>query len=220
MPILHPMTPFIYSVHTQWPLFPLCIIFYMQIANFHVLRAWKLQIFMCFAHFEKFNNFAANFNIKFANFDLKLHFCTLNDPQFWESTPKKTPFFFFFFLVPTPNDPLFRQNLTPNTPCFHSLVGTCKSLSYLSAPAPPAHALMQPWAGLGLVRQSEKKRVDLRPLYCFWTWGGTGMSRGYQARPKIHVIRVVFQDQALYVRTSFRGAKTCKIGKKGVFLVI
>ena len=43
---------------------------------------------------------------------------------------------------------------------------------------------------------------------------------GYQARPKIHVIRVVFQDQALYVRTVFRGAKTCKIGKKGVFLVI
>ena len=28
---------------------------------------------------------------------------------------------------------------------------------------------------------------------------------GYQARPKIHVIRVVFQDQALYTRTSFRG---------------
>ena len=43
---------------------------------------------------------------------------------------------------------------------------------------------------------------------------------GYQARPKIHVIRVVFQDQSLYARTSFRGAKTCKIGKKGVFLVI
>ena len=39
---------------------------------------------------------------------------------------------------------------------------------------------------------------------------------GYQARPKIHVIGVVFQDQALYVCTSFRGAKTCKIGKKGV----
>ena len=36
---------------------------------------------------------------------------------------------------------------------------------------------------------------------------------GYQACPKIHVIRVVFQDQALYPRTSFRGAKTCKIGK-------
>ena len=38
---------------------------------------------------------------------------------------------------------------------------------------------------------------------------------GYQAHPKIYVIRVVFQDQALYARTSFRGAKTCKIGKKG-----
>ena len=45
--------------------------------------------------------------------------------------------------------------------------------------------------------------------------GATRMSRGYQVRPKIHVIRVVFQDQALYARTSFRGAKTCKIGKKG-----
>ena len=38
---------------------------------------------------------------------------------------------------------------------------------------------------------------------------------GYQARPKIHVIRVVFQVQALYARTAFKGAKTCKIGKKG-----
>ena len=39
--------------------------------------------------------------------------------------------------------------------------------------------------------------------------GATRMSRGYQAHPKIHVIRVVFQDQAMYARTSFRGAKTC-----------
>ena len=37
---------------------------------------------------------------------------------------------------------------------------------------------------------------------------------------KIHVMKVVFQDQAMYARTSFRGAKTCKIGKRGVFLVI
>ena len=43
------------------------------------------------------------------------------------------------------------------------------------------------------------------------------MSRGYQACPKIHVIRVVFQDQAMYVRTSFRDAKTCKLGKKVCF---
>ena len=34
---------------------------------------------------------------------------------------------------------------------------------------------------------------------------------------KNHIIRVVFQDQAMYARTSFRGAKMCKIGKKGVF---
>ena len=43
---------------------------------------------------------------------------------------------------------------------------------------------------------------------------------GYHPRKKIHVIRVVFQDQAMYARTSFRDAKTCKIGKKGMFLVI
>ena len=39
-------------------------------------------------------------------------------------------------------------------------------------------------------------------------------------KKKNHLIRVVFQDQAMYALTSFRGAKTCKIGKKGVFLVI
>ena len=50
--------------------------------------------------------------------------------------------------------------------------------------------------------------------------GGGGHSNvkgGYLARPKIHVIRVVFQDQALYVRTWFRGAKTCKTEKRVCF---
>ena len=43
----------------------------------------------------------------------------------------------------------------------------------------------------------------------------------YHPHKKIQVIRVAFEDQAMYARTSFRGAKTCKIGKKkGVFLVI
>ena len=50
--------------------------------------------------------------------------------------------------------------------------------------------------------------------------GGTQMSRGYQARPKNHVIRVVFQDQAMYECTSFRGEKNMQNRKKGVFLVI
>ena len=37
---------------------------------------------------------------------------------------------------------------------------------------------------------------------------------------KIQIIRVVFQDEAMYARTLFRGAKTCKIGKEGVFLAM
>ena len=43
---------------------------------------------------------------------------------------------------------------------------------------------------------------------------------GYHQRKKNHISRVVFQDKAIYARTSFRVAKTCKIGKKGVFLSI
>ena len=43
---------------------------------------------------------------------------------------------------------------------------------------------------------------------------------GYHPRKRIHIIKVVLQDQAIYAPTSFRGAKMCKIGKKGVFLVI
>ena len=43
---------------------------------------------------------------------------------------------------------------------------------------------------------------------------------GYHSRKKNHVIRVVFQDKAMYERTSFRGAEMYKIGKKGVFLAI
>ena len=50
--------------------------------------------------------------------------------------------------------------------------------------------------------------------------GALECQRGYQARPKIHVIRVVFQDQAMYERTSFRGEKNMQNRKKGVFLVI
>ena len=45
--------------------------------------------------------------------------------------------------------------------------------------------------------------------------GHSNVKGGIRRRPKIHVIRVVLQDQALYAHTSFRGAKMCKIGKKG-----
>ena len=34
---------------------------------------------------------------------------------------------------------------------------------------------------------------------------------------QIHVIMVLFQDRAMYMHTSFRGAKTCKIGKRVCF---
>ena len=66
------------------------------------------------------------------------------------------------------------------------------------------------------------KVYECHPLGTVTPGGGGALEcqGGYQAHPKIHVIRVVFQDQALYARTSFRGAETCKIGKKGVFLVI
>ena len=40
---------------------------------------------------------------------------------------------------------------------------------------------------------------------------------GYHLHKKIHVIRVVFQDQAMYLRTSFRGAKCAKLGEKRCF---
>ena len=39
---------------------------------------------------------------------------------------------------------------------------------------------------------------------------------GYHLRKNIHVI---FQDQAMYTGTSFRGAKRAKLEKKGMFLV-
>ena len=38
---------------------------------------------------------------------------------------------------------------------------------------------------------------------------------GYHPPKNIHAIRVIFQDQLMYARLSFRGAKTGKIGKKG-----
>ena len=40
---------------------------------------------------------------------------------------------------------------------------------------------------------------------------------GYHPRKKIHVIRVVFQDQAMYARTSYRVQKRAKLEKGYVF---
>ena len=46
-------------------------------------------------------------------------------------------------------------------------------------------------------------------LVYIWSWISSSLKK------KNQVIRVVFQDQAVYARTSFGSAKTCKIGKKG-----
>ena len=60
-------------------------------------------------------------------------------------------------------------------------------------------------------------------IHLFIPWGPLVFEVGYHPRKQIHVIRVVFQDKAMYARTLFRGAKTCKkqkLEKKGVFLAI
>ena len=56
-------------------------------------------------------------------------------------------------------------------------------------------------------------------LFCKAVPGGGAIEcqGGYQACPKIHVIRVVFQDQAMYARTSFWGAKCAKLEKRVCF---
>ena len=60
-------------------------------------------------------------------------------------------------------------------------------------------------------------------------WGGTKENAGgalvfevgYHPHKKINAIRVVFLDQAMYMRILFRGAKImCKIGKKGSYWLI
>ena len=78
--------PFFHSIHTQWLLF----FFFFLHTNCK---------FLCASHaFWEIQQFCGNFNIKFANFWMKLHFCKLNDTHFLgESTPKKAPFFLVCF---------------------------------------------------------------------------------------------------------------------------
>ena len=126
--ILNPMTPFFLSPHPMTPFFPL--LYQILQTNCKFLHAW--------CTFWEIYQFCGNFNIKFANFGLKLHFCLLNDPKFWKSNSEKIP----FFLEPTLNDPpFFQRKLTTNAPYFHSLVGTCRPFSYLSAPPPPRKSI-------------------------------------------------------------------------------
>ena len=118
--ILHPTTPFFYSVHTQWPpFFHFCIKFYVNIANFCALRA----------HFEKFNDFMAILRENLQILPWNCIFAHWMTPIFG-SPHQKSPHFFGAHT----EWPFFRWNLTLNAPYFRSPVGTCTSLSYLSAP--------------------------------------------------------------------------------------
>ena len=64
----------------------------------------------------------------------------------------KAPFFWCLHRM----TPFFRRNLTLNAPYFRSLVGTCMSLSYLSAP----RGLVSP-PGLKLASVDSSKLTNL-----------------------------------------------------------
>ena len=119
---------FLFSPHPMTPFFHFCIKFYIESANFCALRA----------HFEKFNNFVAILTENLQILPWNCIFAHWMNPHFWEST-KKAP----IFVVPTPNDPLFSTKSYTECPYFRSPVGTCMSLSYLSAPPPGGNVLLR-----------------------------------------------------------------------------
>ena len=120
-PILHPMTPFFIQFTPNEPLFPLLYqILHKKYANFCALRA----------HFEKFNDFVAILKGNSQILPWNCIFAHWMIPIFGSPHQKKAPFFW----CPHRMTPFFWRNLTPNAPYFRSPVGTCTSLSYLSAP--------------------------------------------------------------------------------------
>ena len=117
--------PFSFSPHpvTPFSFFPLSYqILHTNSKFLHALHAfWEIY------------KFCGNFNIKLSNFDLKLHFCTLNDPHFCESTSKRS-----HFLEPTPNDPFFSTK--PYTECRLLLLsGRHLSITFIFEWPPPPH---------------------------------------------------------------------------------
>ena len=77
--------------------------------------------------------------------------------------------------------------------------------------------IKETWIAKNQRNQMLDRRTDhIFVFFCLFPSGGGALvfEVGYHPRKKIHVIRVVFQ---MITRTSFRGAKTCKIGKKGLF---
>ena len=112
-PTLHPMAPYFYSVHTQWPpFFHFFIKFYIKIANFCTLRA----------HFEKFNNFVA---ILTENLQILPWNCTCAHwmTPICGSPHQKSLHVSSCFWCPHRMTPFFGRKLTPNAPYFRSPVG-------------------------------------------------------------------------------------------------
>ena len=92
----------------------------LKIINFSALRV----------HFEKFNDFEAILKGNLQILPWNCIFAHGMTPIFGSPHQKKPPFFWW----PHWMTPFFRRNLTLNAPYFRSPVGTCRSLSYLSAP--------------------------------------------------------------------------------------
>ena len=113
--ILHPMTPFFTTVHTQWTLFQ----------NFNV----KFQI--CLALNAQFKNFV-NFKLKKANFHsnlTNLHQMT----SFLTSLHQKRPNFVW---IPHPMTPFFLRNPTLVSPMF-LFSGRCIPVTFIFECPPP-----------------------------------------------------------------------------------
>ena len=71
-----------------------------------------------------------------------------------------------------------------------------------------------------MAKQSSLKLLQVPGGHLYLKLNIILVKKNKKKKKNIHVIRVVFQDQAMYARTSFRGAKRAKLGEKSMFLVI
>ena len=107
------MAPFIFSPHPMTPFSTFVSNFTYKLQTRFARAFWEIDI-VC-------SNLTQNWQIAFLH--TKWH-------SFLGVHSKKN----HIFLEPTPNDPLFQWNFTPNAPYFRDPVGTCTSLSYSNAP--------------------------------------------------------------------------------------
>ena len=130
-PTLHPMTPFFYSVHAQWPTF-----FTFVSANFSALRAY----------FEKCYDFVAILTENLQILPWNSIFAHWMTPILGSPHQKSS----HFFLVPTPNDLFFSTKSYTEHPLF-SFSGRHLYVTFiLSAPGipPPFLNRLMPLAGI------------------------------------------------------------------------